>query len=414
MEVDIKIPSVGESITEVTIWNWTKKDGSFVQKGEIVCELESDKITVEIVAPESGILKIIKKKEEIVSIGSIIGSINISDTQTIKGSLLNEATEENNKKEVKNKIEQNKIKGYPSPASRKIIMEKNLDPLQIIGTGKDGRIIKQDILRDIYKKKEEQKSNQKENLEEKSFITNNTIENDLSVLKKEKIEEVQIQDINSIQYALLKNWISLNKEKLTDTIFQEVSLYKIEKIRKSYDALFFEQYQIEFSFLYFFVKAVSQALKKFPSINTILDKEKKIKYYSNCNIGIKMNNVTPVIKKVENKSLVEIGIEIAQMREKANQYILSIEELLGGTFTIENRKKVKLSVPIINGEQTGILAIHQVEKKEVLVNGRSRIHPTLSIVFSYDLRIVDNETASNFLTFIKEKVEDPIRMFIDV
>jgi len=436
MNEKILVPTLGESITEATVAKWLKNKGESVEVDEPIVELETDKVNLEVPSPIDGILSEIKAKDgETVGVGSILGSITQGETQSSKEKIekpsrSSEKTIEhsrNNEPEkniVSNKVEEkplvlsseeepmflsnkeeplvlstevkkeNKNNEILSPAVRKIVEEKKIDIKKIKGTGKDGRIIKGDIidLMTVAPKPSERKI--KYGHEERIKMTRLRI----TIAKRLK----QAQEIA----AML-------------TTFNEVDMTNIMRMRKEYQEDFQNRFGIKLGFMSFFVKASIVGLKSFPSINAEIDNEEIVyKNYYNISfaVGTEKGLVVPVIRNADELSFADIEKKIKNISEKARDGELTIEDLQGGTFTISNGGVYgsMLSTPILNTPQSGILGMHNIVDRPTVIDGKVKIRPIMYLALSYDHRIIDGKDSVSFLKCIKENLEDPRRLFLDL
>jgi 2-oxoglutarate dehydrogenase E2 component (dihydrolipoamide succinyltransferase) len=370
---EVKVPPLGESVIEATVGNWHKKEGDVVRSGELLVELETDKITLEVNADFSGVIEKIKAKQgDVVKVGDVLGDMKQVSTQS------------DTKAEVS---ESNVIKpDNLSPATRKIVKERNIDTTKVAGTGKDGRITKGDLLQ------EEPFS------ETRSLNTEGRVE-----------ERVKMSRLRQRIAERLK--VSQNTAAILTT-FNEVDLSKITNLRAKYQEEFVKQNNVKLGFMSFFVKAAVAALKANPIVNAEIDGDTIIykKYYDiGVAVGTDKGLVVPILRDVDQLSFAGIEYEIAMLAKKARDGKLSMEELTGGTFSITNGGIYGslLSTPIINPPQSAILGMHNIVQRPVAVDGKVEIRPMMYVALSYDHRIIDGKDAVTFLTKVKEYVENP-------
>ena len=436
MSEKILVPTLGESITEATVAKWLKNKGESVEVDEPIVELETDKVNLEVPSPVGGVLSEIKAKDgETVGVGSILGLVTQGETPSSKEKIAKQSRSSektieysrNNEPEkniVLNKVEEkplilsseeepmvlsnkeeplvlstevkkeNKNNKILSPAVRKIVEEKKIDIKKIKGTGKDGRIIKGDIidLMTVAPKPSERKI--KYGHEERIKMTRLRI----TIAKRLK----QAQEIA----AML-------------TTFNEVDMTNIMKMRKEYQEDFQNRFSIKLGFMSFFVKASIVGLKSFPSINAEIDNEEIVyKNYYNISfaVGTEKGLVVPVIRNADELSFADIEKKIKNISEKARDGKLTIEDLQGGTFTISNGGVYgsMLSTPILNTPQSGILGMHNIVDRPTVIDGEVKIRPIMYLALSYDHRIIDGKDSVSFLKCIKENLEDPRRLFLDL
>lgn len=441
MKLEIKVPSVGESVTEADIETWEKQSGDQVKKGDVLVILETDKASMEIPAEKDGILNIVKNKGEKVVVGEVIGFIETfsphlkrSDSEAVKQ---NVSHDKNNIKKSSQEISDNmgfqktqtkdpsklqsETLNFPSfqntketlsPSVRHLVEINHLNPSDIIGTGKGGRLTKEDILNALKQdpglNEEEQRKN-----EDLSQRLNNQKEK--LITKKGQRREA----MTSLRKKTAQRLVQSQHSTATLSTFNEVDLSRIIEIRKNYQEEFIKKYGIKLGFMSFFVQAVVSALKKYPRINAFIDGSDII-YNDHQHIGIAVSTekglVVPVIFCAEKLNLAEIEQKIIEYRDKALTRKLTPDDLLGGTFTISNGGVFGslLSTPILNPPQSGILGMHKIEQRPVARNGRVEIRPMMYVTLSYDHRIVDGRESVGFLVKVKEGLEEPARLLIDI
>jgi 2-oxoglutarate dehydrogenase E2 component (dihydrolipoamide succinyltransferase) len=401
--VEITIPTVGESITEVTLANWLKKDGEYVQTNDVICEIESDKATFELTAQASGKLICIAKAGETLPIGNVIGKIEISEKQSLDKNLSSESDDKFKT------ITSNKKVEHASPAAAKILAEKGIDPSQIEGTGKDGRITKQDALKAQSADSKVSKPSSFTLQEEPKETFGATNPN--RTQRREKM--------SSLRKTISKRLVAVKNETAMLTTFNEVNMKPILDIRTKYKDAFKEKYGVGLGFMSFFTKACCQALMEFPAVNAYIDGE-EIVYNDFCDISIAVSTpkglVVPVIRNAEKMSFHQIESEIVRLATKARENKLSIDEMQGGTFTITNGGVFgsMLSTPIINAPQSAILGMHNIVERPVVENGQIVIRPIMYVALSYDHRIIDGRESVGFLVRVKQLLEDPARLMLGV
>lgn len=421
MAFEVKIPAVGESITEVTIANWTKKDGDFVEVDEVICEIDSDKATFEINAEKAGIIQIKAKEGETVNVGDAIASI---DT-TAKGSGKQENKKENEENETTSEAnvekstneqpsdekEKSYASGYPSPAAEKVLKENDIDPSGIDGTGKDGRITKEDALKAV---------------EEKNATTSSA-EKTPEAPAKSKYEapakagsrNVHSEKMSTLRKTVARRLVNTKNKTAMLTTFNEVDMSAVMQIRKKYKDRFKEKNEVNLGFMSFFTKAACRALLDFPGVNARID-EDEIVFHDYCDVGIAVSTkrglVVPVIRNAESLSMAQIEKEIIRLAQKGHDGKVTMEDMQGGTFTITNGGVFgsMLSTPILNDPQSAILGMHNIVERPVAVNGEVVIRPVMYLALSYDHRIVDGKESVSFLYRIKELLEDPARLLLEI
>ena len=392
----MKIPSPGESITEVEIASWLVSEGEFVKKDQIIAEIDSDKATLELPAEESGVISLAAEEGDIVKVGQVVCKIDVSAKETIntdesaqKSNLANEVIPT-----VKNVSETNQ-KGTSkdpviSPAARKIAVERNIDINSITPTGKGGRITKQDIL---LGKPAMGSVNQKDRPESRQK---------LSMLRRKVAERL----------------VSVKNETAMLTTFNEVDMSSIFDLRKKYKEKFKNKHGVNLGFMSFFTLASVRALKEFPAVNSMIDNQEMISY-DYCDISIAVSGpkglMVPVIRNAEKMSFKDVEVEVKKLAEKARDGKISVDEMTGGTFTISNGGVFgsMLSTPIINPPQSAILGMHNIVERPMAINGKVEIRPVMYLALSYDHRIIDGRESVGFLVHIKEALENPIEILMN-
>ena len=409
MSAPILVPTLGESVTEATVAKWIKKTGDSVNEDEPLVELETDKVSVEVTAPTSGVLSEISIKEgETVGVGTKLGEIG--EAETVSSAPL-EKKEENKVEEVKReklileeapKKEEAKVVPInlerksvdPSPAAKRVIVENNLDVSSIQGTGKRGQILKSDLIGLMGVNPGLDKKFQDKGPEERVKMSR------LRATIAKRLKEAQ----NTA--AML-------------TTFNEVDMSMIMQIRKDNKEEFEKIYGVKLGFMSFFVKACVNALQTFPAVNAEIQGE-EIVYKNYYNIGVAVGTdkglVVPVVRSADQMSFADIEKEIIDLGGKARDGQLSIEELQGGTFTITNGGIYgsMLSTPILNPPQSGVLGMHNIVQRPIVINGKIEIRPMMYLALSYDHRIIDGKEAVSFLVRVKEILEDPRRLFLNL
>lgn len=403
MALEIKVPTVGESITEVTVAQWLKKDGDYVQMDEVICELESDKATFELNAEAAGVLKTMAGEGDTVAVGAVICSIDTTAKAPASGSDAPKETAaakvEKPATETASKV--NYASGTPSPSAQKILDEKGVKPANVNGSGKDGRITKEDALNaSASASKTPAKA-----VEPNSHMAFS--------------REARLEKMSNLRKTVAKRLVAAKNETAMLTTFNEVDMKPIMDIRKKYKDLFKEKHEVGLGFMSFFTKAVCEALKEFPAVNAYIHGE-EVEYHNYCDISIAVSApkglVVPVIRNAESLSLAEIEKEVAHLAGKARDNKLSIEEMTGGTFTLTNGGVFgsMMSTPIINPPQSAILGMHNIVERAVVVNGEIVIRPMMYVALSYDHRIIDGRESVSFLVKVKQLLEDPIRLMLGV
>ncbi len=406
--IEMKVPTVGESITEVTIGTWNKKDGDTVNLNEILCEIESDKATFELAAEASGILKIIAKEGQTLPIGGLICSIQ--EGNSVGTNISTPKPDAPVKEEAKNTVQSNEVSyasGHPSPTAQKILTEKEIDAKDVIGTGVDGRITKDDAVKAEKTSTNQPVIQKPENKPE---------------LKKEEIKGDRTQrreKMTSLRKTVARRLVAVKNETAMLTTFNEVDMKPVMELRTKYKDKFKEKYGVGLGFMSFFTKAVCIALKEWPAVNAMMDGDEII-YNNFCDISVAVSApkglVVPVIRNAEKMSFSQIEAEIVRLAGKAKENKLTIDEMTGGTFTITNGGIFgsMLSTPIINAPQTAILGMHNIVDRAVVVDGQIVVRPIMYLALSYDHRIIDGREAVSFVVRVKQLLEDPSRLLLDI
>ena len=435
MSENILVPVLGESVTEATVARWLKKEGEHVAVDEPVVELETDKVNLEVPSPVSGVIEKINSKDgENVEVGSILGTVSnetkkkeknenvsekippitekiIKEAETAKSKEPTKETEkeaqnetsmfENESEEEAPLILTEEVKNgkstitnkHLSPAVRKIVNEQNIKLEGIKGSGKNGTILKGDLLKLMSKKPEPNQRKVKYGPEERIKMTR-------------------------LRQTIAKRLKSAQENAAMLTTFNEVDMYEIISFRKNNQDEFQKKFGVKLGFMSFFVKASVKSLKSYPAINAEIENDDIIyKNYFNISfaVGTDKGLVVPVLKNADEMSFSDIESEIKNLSEKANNGNLSIEDLQGGTFTISNGGVYgsMLSTPILNPPQSGVLGMHNIVERPVVVNNEIKIRPIMYLALSYDHRIIDGKEAVSFLKEIKQYLEDPEKLFLE-
>jgi 2-oxoglutarate dehydrogenase E2 component (dihydrolipoamide succinyltransferase) len=389
--IDIKVPSPGESITEVTISRWLKKEGEYVQKDEEVLEIDSDKATLTVSAEQAGALKQIVKEGELVKVGTAVGKIDTS-AKAPEGKSAVQPTLKQEEKAVKAdiKITHPVAETLATPLAKKIMEENKVPSKQVAGTGSNGKITKEDVLKAMSK----------------SYGGSNGFSG---------TRDQEKQKMTPLRKKLAQRLVAVKNQTAMLTTFNEVDMSKILELRAKYNPQIEKQFGIKLGFMSFFTKAVCEALQLFPAVNAMIDGE-EIVYHKYCDIGIAVSApkglVVPVVRNAEGLSLSGIEQKIKDLALKARDNKLTIEEMTGGTFTITNGGVFGslMSTPIINPPQVAILGMHNVVERPVAVNGKVEIRPMMYVALSYDHRIIDGRESVGFLVKVKEMCENPARI----
>jgi 2-oxoglutarate dehydrogenase E2 component (dihydrolipoamide succinyltransferase) len=399
MSIEIKSPTFPESVADGTVANWVKKEGESVQQDEVIAEIETDKVVLEVVAPVSGtISKIVKQEGEIVNSSELIAEFD-------EGQINNGEEEKQNESKVQPNPENN-ISNKLGPAAKRIIAEEDIDPSKVTSTGKNGRVTKADLVNHLSKK-----------ISEDPVITKQSI-GDTKISFSETRDEKRVP-MSRLRATIANRLLTVKQETAMLTTFNEVDMLPIKELRSKYGAEFEKQHGVKLGFMGFFVIAAIQALKKFPLVNASIDNT-DIVYHGFQDIGVAVSTerglVVPVIRDADMMSLPDIEKSILDYSVKARDGKLSMDEMQGGTFTISNGGVFGslLSTPILNAPQTAILGMHSIQDRPVAIDGDVVIRPMMYLAMSYDHRLLDGKEAVTFLVSIKEQLESPERLLLNL
>ena len=398
MSIEIKAPTFPESVADGTIANWLKKEGENVNQDEVIAEIETDKVVLEVLAQSDGIIsKIVKNEGETVISSEIIGEFE--ETNGTISEVVEETIKEKKEEKMPVKAKKTNHGKKIGPAAKKIIAENDINPDDISPTGKDKRITKADLVNHL--------SSDQEIDPQKPSLSS-----------REGRPEKRVP-MSRLRSTIAKRLVSVKKETAMLTTFNEVDMLPIKDLRSKYGEEFENQHGVKLGFMGFFVIAAVQALKKFPSVNASID-DNDIVYHGFQDIGVAVSTerglVVPVIKDADSKSLSEIEQSILNYSDKAKKGKLSIEDMQGGTFTISNGGVFGslLSTPILNAPQTAILGMHSIQERPVVINQEITIRPMMYLALSYDHRLLDGKEAVTFLVSIKEQLESPERLLLNL
>ncbi len=405
--MEIKIPEIGESILEALVANWFKEDGDTVAKDDIICELETDKVNVELTAEASGILSIVIPQGQTVPIGTVIATLAEGDVEVPAPLPAAEEKTETVAPAATNTAAQKQEAQAPAnPAARQQAEERGIDLQKVAGSGRDGRVILDDVL--AHDKPAASQAEPKE--PESSRVTAKTDVDDRPITR---------QAMTPIRQRIAARLLQARQETAMLTTFNEADMSWVKKIRKRHQEQFTKKHGIKLGMMSFFVKACIEALKEFPAVNASIDGS-DIVYHHYYDIGIAVGTdrglVVPVLRDADQLTFAEIEQQIADLATKANARKLTLADLEGGTFTITNGGVYGslLSTPIINPPQCGVLGMHSIQDRPVVVNGEIVIKPIMNLALSYDHRLIDGREAVSFLKLIKEYIEDPSELFLEL
>ena len=395
MILEMKVPSPGESITEVEIAEWLVQDGDYVEKDQAIAEVDSDKATLELPAEASGIITLKAEEGDAVAVGEVVCLIDTSaSAPESTATSTSEDTPAEQKKEETPKAAPLEKKTYasgtPSPAAKKILDEKGINPSEVTGSGKDGRITKDDAVKAVP------------SMGTPTGGSRGTERKKMSMLRR-KVAERLVEAKNTT--AML-------------TTFNEVDMKPIFDLRKEYKEAFKEKHGVSLGFMSFFTKAVTRALKLYPDVNSMIDGKEMITY-DFCDISIAVSGpkglMVPVMRNAEQLSFRGVEAEIKRLALRARDGKITVDEMTGGTFTISNGGVFgsMLSTPIINPPQSGILGMHNIVERPVVVDGEIVVRPVMFVALSYDHRIIDGRESVGFLVAVKEALENPVALLMD-
>lgn len=393
--LEMKVPSPGESITEVEIATWLVKDGDYVEKDQAIAEVDSDKATLELPAEESGIITLKAEEGDAVAVGQVVCLIDMSAAKPAGGASTEakpaaEAPKVEAPKAEPVKAATTYATGSASPAAKKILDEKNISAATVTGTGKDGRITKDDAV------------NAKASMGTPTGASRGEERKKMSMLRR-KVAERLVEAKNTT--AML-------------TTFNEVNLTNVNKLRSEFKDAFKAKHGVGLGFMSFFTKAVTRALELYPDVNSMIDGQEQIKYdFADISIAVSgpKGLMVPVVRNAELLSFRGVEAEIKRLAIRARDGQITVDEMTGGTFTITNGGVFgsMLSTPIINPPQSAILGMHNIIERPIAVEGRVEIHPMMYLALSYDHRIIDGRESVGFLVAIKEALENPAELLLD-
>lgn len=395
MSGDIVVPNLGESVSEAIIAKWFKKEGDAVAQDEPVCELETDKVTMEVNAPAAGALKSIKAKEgDTVEVGGLLGTIEVGAA--------GQKSEAGSQKPEEKKETASQASGagretpQPGPAARKALSESGKDAASVQGTGKDGRVTKGDV---------------QEAASKPAPASSSPVKTREAGSREERVRMSKLRQTIARRLKESQNTAAIL------TTFNEIDMSNVMGLRSEYKDAFEKKHGVRLGFMGFFVKAVVNALKEIPAVNAEINGDEII-YKNHYDIGVAVGTeqglVVPIIRDADLLSLAEIEAEIGRLAGKAREGTLAMSDLTGGTFTVSNGGVYGslMSTPIINPPQSGILGMHKTEKRPVVVNDQIVIRPMMYVALSYDHRIIDGSESVTFLVRVKEALEDPRRLLL--
>ncbi len=386
----MKVPSPGESISEVEIAEWLVKDGDFVEKDQTIAEVDSDKATLDLPAEESGVITLKAEEGDAVAVGQVVCLIDTS----AKAPKIKKVNQEETPDKVIKPVEEPKeiisensfAKGTPSPAASKILSEKNISISSVSGSGIGGRITKDDALKALPKV-------------------------DLNAIVKDR--SIESKKLSMLRRKVAQRLVAVKNQTAMLTTFNEINMTPIFELRKKYKEEFKEKHGVGLGFMSFFTKATVQALQEFPDVNSMIDGDQQIKYdFFDISIAVSgpKGLMVPVVRDAQDLTFSGIEKEIKRLAIRARDGEITVDEMTGGTFTITNGGVFgsMLSTPIINPPQSAILGMHNIVERPIAVNSKVEVHPIMYLALSYDHRIIDGKESVGFLVRIKEALENPI------
>ena len=388
MILEMKVPSPGESITEVEIADWLVQDGDYVEKDQAIAEVDSDKATLELPAEASGKITLQAEVGDAVAVGAVVCLIN-TEAERPKGDAALSTVKKTGVSNAPKAEVENYASGAPSPAAKKIIDENGIDLTSVQGTGRNGRITKKDAI--------------------DAVPSMGTPTGDRPVTRKK---------MSLLRRKVAERLVAAKNETAMLTTFNEADMSAIFDLRKQYKEKFQEKHGVSLGFMSFFTKAVVRALQQFPDVNSMIDGNEQI-LFDYCDISVAVSGpkglMVPVVRNTERMSFSDIENEIKRLAVRARDGKITVDEMTGGTFTISNGGVFgsMLSTPIINPPQSGILGMHNILQRPVAVDGKVEIRPMMYIALSYDHRIIDGKESVGFLVAVKEALEDPISLLMD-
>lgn len=405
---EVKVPSPGESISEVDIASWTVSEGDYVEIDDVIAEVDSDKATLELTATASGTISLKAEEGDTVEVGQVVAEIDTSaeapesaakeekseksEKSESKESKTEDKKEESPKSSSNESNESSHAKGHPSPSAKKVMAENNVSADQVKGTGKGGRITKQDVV--------------------DAMAAGIPAE---STQGWGGSREQSREKMSSLRRKVAERLVSVKNETAMLTTFNEIDMTEVMALRSRMKERFREHHNVNLGFMSFFTKAVTEALNHFPKINAMIDGNEMV-FHDYADIGIAVSSpkglMVPVVRNAEQMSLAEIEAEIKRLALKARDGKLSMDEMTGGTFTITNGGVFgsMMSTPIINPPQSAILGMHNIVERPMAVNGEVKIRPIMYVALSYDHRIIDGKESVSFLVKVKEMIENPSKI----
>lgn len=432
MIIEVKVPTVGESITEAVIGSWSKKNGEFVKRNDILLLLETDKASVEVVAENDGVLQTLVEAGQTVLIGSIVAKIDTAKTDTAKTATAKTAGASPAPATTSAEPPRSPSSSTPqplasmsaaplSPAVQRIVGENKIDATQIAGTGKDGRVTKGDALQYVSTGGTVSIPNAASAQQTKSVDIPKAPSASVMVFPtSSKQGDKKVVPMTNIRKKIAERLLEAQHTTAHLTTFNEIDMTRLNELRAKYKDKFKDKYGLSLGFMGLFTKAAVEALKAFPAVNAYIVNGDSVEYHNYYNIGIAVSTerglMVPVVKDCDVLSVPQIEMRIREYALKARDGKITVDDLNGGTFSITNGGVFGslLSTPILNPPQSAILGMHKIEDRAVVINGKVEVRPMMYIALSYDHRIIDGKEAVSFLVKIKEGVEDPERLLLEI
>lgn len=414
--VEMKVPTIGESITEVTLSQWLVANGSYVNLDDPICEFESDKATLEFPAEAAGIIEWVAAEEDDLEIGALVAKIDTSAAKAApaakkEAAPVQEVKENKASSPAVTEKADSYAAGHPSPAAAKMMAENGLTKNDIVATGKDGRIIKEDVQKAIDQAAKAPTPAAKQTETPPTTPAPASIANFKRSTSRKKMSRMR--------RTIAKRLVSAKNGTAMLTTFNEVDLTAIMALRKKYQESFVEKYGIKLGFMSLFAKACAKVLMEMPDVNARIEDNDIIYHdYADISIAISTDNglVVPPVHNVESLNFHEVEIAIKNLAKKAREGKLSLEEMSGGTFTITNGGVFgsMMSTPILNEPQSAILGMHTIQQRPMAIDGEVKIRPMMYLALSYDHRVIDGSSSVTFLVKVKKLLEDPIKLLLDI
>ena len=424
MPIELKIPSAGESITGVMIAEWLVKEGDHVEEDDVLVVIETDKVNVELPAPTSGtITKILKGDGEDAEVGEVVGHMEAGEADESSKPQSEPETKDDSGSESKDETSDEASEAAKSqdgeprimPAAKKLLAQHGIQPADVKASGPGGRLLKEDVLRHV----EEGGAKPAEKTSSASSDSKTAESKRAESKPAAGARDTERVKMTPLRRKVASRLVQAQEEAALLTTFNEIDMSAVMDLRSKYKQAFLDRYDVKLGFMSFFVKASVEALKEIPQVNAMIDGDEVV-YHNYQDIGVAVGGgkglVVPVLRNTERMSFAEVEKNIGDLAGRAQKGQLKLEELQGGTFTISNGGVYGslLSTPIVNPPQSGILGLHKIEERPIALNGEVVIRPMMYVALTYDHRIIDGREAVTFLIKIKERIEDPARILLEV